>query len=306
MSRYVLRRLLQVAPVLLGTTFLIYAMMWSLPGDPLAGRCGGQPCPESYLNRMVEAYNLGDPLVVQYAKYMAGLVTGDFGMTFAGAPVADELLQRFPVTLQLAAMAVVVEMVIGISAGVLAGRRPGGFADNLVLVSTLVVVAVPVFVLALVAQSMLGVRLGWFPVTSDGGFVSLIIPAVVLGSLPLALVARMMRSSLIENMQADHVRTAVAKGASARRVVLRHGARNSLVPVVTLAGADFGSLLAGSVVVELVFNIDGVGELLIRSVRDGEIGTVTSVVTLLVLLFLLVNLAVDLLYPVLDPRIRRA
>jgi oligopeptide transport system permease protein len=306
MRGYVLRRLAQMVPAVIGTTFLIYTMMWVLPGDPLAGRCGNQPCPQSYVNRMTEAYNLADPLLVQYVKYLGNLVTGDFGQTFSGTPVADELLQRFPVTVQLALMAVVVELVLGVTAGVIAGVRPGGLVDNLVLVSTLAVVSIPVFVLALLAQTFLGVRWGWFPVTWDGSIASLILPAFVLGALSLAFVARLMRSSLIENMHADHVRTAVAKGLSPHRVVMAHGARNSLIPVVTLVGADFGTLLGGAVVVEMIFNVGGVGELILRSVRDGEIGTVTAAVTLLVVLFLVVNLVVDLLYPLLDPRIRHA
>ncbi|WP_166348891.1 ABC transporter permease [Phytoactinopolyspora limicola] len=303
MRRYVVRRLAQAVPVVVGATFLVYAMMWSLPGDPLAGRCDG-PCPEAYVDRMTAAYNLADPLIVQYGKYMANLVTGDFGVTFAGAPVADELLQRLPVTLQLAALAVAVELILGVAAGVVAALRPGGVIDHLVLSSTLLVMAIPVFVAALLAQTVLGVHLGWFPITSDGSIGSLILPAIVLGSLSTAFVARLMRSSLIEGMYADHVRTAVAKGLSRRRVVTAHGVRNSLVPVVTLVGTDFGSLLGGAVVIEMIFNINGLGTLVLRSIRGGEIGTVTAVVTLLVLAFVLVNLAIDLIYPLLDPRIR--
>lgn len=304
MGRYLLRRLLQTVPVVIGTTFLIYAMMWALPGDPLAGRCGNQPCPQSYVSRMTEEYNLADPLVVQYAKYLGNLITGDFGVTFAGTPVADELLQRFPTTLQLAAMAVTVEIVIGVAAGALASLRPGGFVDNFVLVSTLVVVSIPVFAAALLAQTAFGVRLGWLPVTSDGSVGSLLLPALILGALSAAVVSRLMRASLAESLRTDYAHTAVAKGLSRRQIVVGHGLRNSLIPVVTLVGADFGSLLGGAVVVELIFNINGVGALILRSIRGGEIGTVTSAVTVLVLLFLLVNLVVDLLYPLLDPRIR--
>lgn len=303
MGRYVLRRLLQIVPVMIGATLLIYTMMWVLPGDPLAGRCASGPCPQAYIDHMTQAYHLNDPLLVQYARFMGNLVTGDFGTTFAGVPVADELLQRFPVTVQLAVLAVLVEVVIGVVAGVIAGVRPGGFIDNLVLVSSLFVMSIPVFVAGLLAQTVLGVQLDWFPVTSDGSLGSLILPAFVLGSLSMAFVARLMRSSLIESLQAEYVRTAVAKGLRRRRVIVVHGVRTSLIPVVTLAGADFGSLLGGAVVVEMIFNIHGVGDLLLHSIRGGEIGTVTATVTLLVLAFLLVNLLIDLVYPLLDPRI---
>lgn len=304
MTRYVLRRLLQFVPVLVGTTFVIYTVMWALPGDPFAGRCGGRSCPQSYVDRMTEIYQLDEPLLVQYAHFMINLVTGDVGTTLAGMPVATELAQRVPTTAVLASLAIVVELVLGVTAGVLAALRPGGALDHVILAGTLLIVSVPAFVLALVAQTVLAVQLGWFPVTSDGSIASLILPAVVVGGLSFAFVARVTRSKMIESLQADHVRTAAAKGLAPRRVVVAHGLRNSLVPIVTLVSADLGVLLGGTVVVEMVFNINGVGGLLLRSVRDGEIGTVTVTITLLVLAFLVINLLIDLAYPLLDPRLR--
>ncbi|TDC50607.1 ABC transporter permease [Jiangella ureilytica] len=306
MGRYVVQRLGQMVPVVIGTTFLIYALVWALPGDPFAGKCGDRPCPENYVQRMTAAYNLDDPLPVQYVKYMGSLLTGDFGQTFTGASVADELLSRYPTTLKLTLLAIAVEVVVGIAAGVLAGIRRGGFLDNLVLVSTLVLVSVPVFVTGLLAQATFGVRLGWFPVTFDGTFFSLVLPAVVLGSLSLAFVARLTRANLVENLRADYVRTAIAKGLPRQRVVGVHTLRNSLIPVVTFVGADLGGLLGGAVVVEGIFNIPGVGDMIFRGINAHEGGTVTAAVTVLVLVFLIVNLLVDLLYAVLDPRIRHA
>ncbi|PZF83514.1 ABC transporter permease [Jiangella anatolica] len=304
MGRYVVQRLGQMVPVVIGTTFLIYALVWALPGDPFAAKCGDRPCPQRYIDRMTAEYNLDDPLPLAYLKYMGNLVTGDFGQTFTGASIADELLQRYPTTLQLTALAILVEVVIGIAAGVLAGIRRGGFLDNLVLVSTLVVVSIPVFVTGLLAQIMFGVRLGWFPVTSDGSLFSLVLPAIVLGSLSLAFVARLVRANLVENLRTDYVRTAIAKGLTRQRVIGVHTLRNSLIPVVTFVGADFGGLLGGAVVVEGIFNIPGVGNMIFRGINAHEGGTVTAAVTVLVLVFLLVNLVVDLLYAVLDPRIR--
>jgi hypothetical protein len=194
--------------------------------------------------------------------------------------------------------------VIGITAGIVAGIRRGGFMDNLVLVSTLFVVSIPVFVIGFVAQIIFGVQLGWFPVTSDGSLFSLILPGFVLGSLSLAYVARLMRTNLVENLRADYVRTAVAKGMPRKRVIGVHAVRNSLIPVITFIGADFGSLIGGAIVTEGIFNVNGVGNLIFRSIRGREGATVTAAVTVLVLIFLLVNLFVDLLYAVLDPRIR--
>jgi oligopeptide transport system permease protein len=304
MGQYVLRRLLQMIPVVIGTTFLIYTLVWALPGDPFAGRCGDRACPESYVSAMTAKYNLDDPLLFQYAKYMGNLVTGDFGETFRGTQIIDELAQRYPTTITLAAIAIGFEIIIGISAGVLAGIRRGGFVDNLVLVSTLFVVSIPVFVIGFVTQIVFGVQLGWFPVTYNGSVYSLILPGFVLGSTSLAFVARLMRTNLVENLRADYVRTAVAKGLGRRRVVGVHAVRNSMIPVITFIGADFGNLLGGAIVTEGIFNINGVGNLIFRSIRGREGATVTATVTVLVLIFLLVNLFVDLLYAVLDPRIR--
>ncbi|HEY9413110.1 MAG TPA: ABC transporter permease [Jiangellaceae bacterium] len=304
MGRYVIRRLLQMIPVVIGTTFLIYAMVWALPGDPFAGRCGDRPCPQSYVDAMTAKYNLNDPLIIQYIKYMGNLLSGDFGETFRGVPIIDELAQRYPTTIKLALIAIGFEILIGITAGIIAGLRRGGFADNLVLVSTLFVVSIPVFVIGFIAQIVFGVQLGIFPVTSDGSFYSLILPGFVLGSLSLAFVARLMRTNLVENLRSDYVRTATAKGLPRKRVIGVHTVRNSLIPVITFIGADFGGLLGGAIVTEGIFNVNGVGNLIFRSIRAREGGTVTAAVTVLVLVFLLVNLFVDLLYAVLDPRIR--
>lgn len=304
MGRYVIRRLLQMVPVILGTTFLIYALVWSLPGDPFAAKCGDRPCPPAYVAEMTEQYNLNDPLLIQYGKYFWNFIQGDFGETYSGVSIADELINRYPITVQLALIAIIFEILIGVVAGILAALRRGGFVDNLVLVSTLVVVSIPVFVIGLLSQIVFGVQLGWFSVTYDGTFFSLLLPGLVLGSLSLAFVARLMRTSLVENLRADYVRTAVAKGLPRTRVVSVHALRNSLIPVVTFIGADFGGLLGGAIVTEGIFNIPGVGNMIYRGIVAHEGGTVTAAVTVLVVVFLLVNLFVDLLYAVLDPRIR--
>jgi oligopeptide transport system permease protein len=306
MGRYVLRRLLQIVPVFIGTTFLIFALVFALPGDPaqkLAGERRADPAVVTQLNR---EYNLNDPLLVQYAKYMGRLVQGDLGKTFTGREVTDILAERWPVTMRLALTAFAVELVIGILAGVLAGLRRGGFVDNLVLVSTLVVISIPIFVIGFTLQLLLGVRFPVFPVAgiSDGWPRSYLLPGIVLGSVSLAYVARLTRTSLVENVRADYVRTAVAKGLSRRRVIGVHALRNSLIPVVTFLGADLGSLMGGAVVTEGIFNIPGIGDQLFDSVNLGEAPTVVGLITALVLVYLLSNLVVDLLYAVLDPRIR--
>jgi oligopeptide transport system permease protein len=306
MGRYVVRRLLQMVPVVIGTTFVIFAMVWALPGDPFAGKCGDRPCPAAYVSVMTDKFNLDEPIFVQYALYMGNLLQGDFGETFSGVQVVDELQLRYPATLKLALVAIVFEILIGITAGVLAGLRRGGFADTLVLVSTLLVISIPVFVIGYLLQLLLGVKLELFPVTVSAGapLNELVLPAFVLATTSLAYVARLMRANLAENLHADFVRTATAKGLSRGRVVGVHTLRNSLIPVVTFIGADFGALLGGAIVIEGIFNINGVGGLIYGSIRTREGAMVTGAVTVLVIVFLLVNLLVDLLYAVLDPRIR--
>lgn len=306
MGTYVARRILQMIPVVLGTTFLIYAMVWYLPTDPFVGRCGQRPCPPAYVALMRDKFNLDDPLIISYFKYLTHLFTGDFGETFQGLMVKDEILRAYPVTMKLALIAILFEIIIGIGAGILAGLRRGGFFDNLVLLSTLVVIAIPVFVLGTTLQYLLGIKFPIFPPTVPAGapWSSLILPGFVLGSLSLAYVARLVRTSLGENIRSDYVRTATAKGLGRRRIVGLHVMRNSLIPVITFIGADFGALLGGAIVTEGIFNIAGVGGLTYRAIKTQEAATVTGVVTVLVLVFLIVNLLVDLLYGVLDPRIR--
>lgn len=306
MGRYVARRILQMIPVLLGATFLIYWMTWALPGDPFAGKCGQRPCSPQYIALQTEKLNLDEPVIVQYLLYLKNLLTGGLGNTVAGESIIGLIQAAFPVTLRLTLVAIAFEIIFGIGAGILSGLRRGGFVDNLVLISTLVVISIPVFVIGFVLQYLLGVRLGWFPVTVSTGapWGDLILPGLVLASLSLAYAARLMRASLAENLSADFVRTATAKGLPHRTVVMRHTVRNSLIPVITFIGADFGVLLGGAIVTEGIFNIAGIGGLTYDAIARREFATVVTVTTLIVLIFLVVNLLVDLLYAVLDPRIR--
>lgn len=306
MGTYVARRILQMVPVVIGTTFLIYTMVWYLPSDPFAGRCGQRPCPPAYVALMREKFNLDDPLIVSYLKYLGNVLTGNFGETFQGLQVRDEILRAYPITMKLALVAIIFEIVIGIGAGVLAGLRRGSFWDNLVLVATLLVISIPVFVIGTLLQYLLGIKFQIFPPTVPAGapWNALILPGFVLASLSLAYVARLVRTSIGENHRSDYVRTATAKGLTSKRIIGLHVMRNSLIPVITFIGADFGALLGGAIVTEGIFNIAGVGGLTFRAIKTQEAMTVTGVVTVLVLVFLLVNLLVDLLYGVLDPRIR--
>ena len=305
MGRYVARRLILTVPVLLGATFLIFAMVFALPGDPIRALSGDRPLAPAVVAQLRQQFNLDDPLLVQYAKYLGGIVQGDFGTDFRGRPVLDTVAQRLPVTLRLTLVAVVFEAVIGLVAGVLAGVRRGGYFDSLVLVSTTLIVSVPILVLGFLAQYTLGLKLGLFPIAGlNDGWYSYLLPGLVLAAGSLAYVARLTRTSLAENLRADYVRTARAKGLRPRTVVLRHTLRNSLIPVVTFIGADAGTLLGGAIVTEAVFNVPGLGRAVYDAVRAQEGAVVVGIVTLMVLFFVLANLVVDVLYAVLDPRIR--
>jgi oligopeptide transport system permease protein len=305
MGRYVARRLLLTIPVLLGASFLIFAMVYALPGDPIRALAGDRPLSPAVVAELREQFNLNDPLLVQYAKYIAGLFQGDFGTDFAGRPVWDLIERRMPVTATLALVAVLFEAIIGVTAGVLAGIRRNGFFDNLVLVSTTLIVSIPILVIAFLAQYTLGLKLGWFPIAGiQEGLYSYILPGLVLASGSLAYVARLTRTSMAENLRADYVRTAKAKGLKPRTVVVRHTLRNSLIPVVTFIGADIGALMGGAIVTEGIFNIPGIGRAVYDSIRSQEGAVTVGITVLLVGVFIFFNLLVDVLYAVLDPRIR--
>ena len=305
MARYIARRLLLAIPVLLGASFLIFAMVFALPGDPIRALGGDRPVPPAVAEQLREEYNLNDPLPVQYAKYVADLVQGDFGRDFSGRPVSDIIEQRLPITVKLAVVAVTFEAVFGLLAGILAGIRRKSFFDSLVLVSTTLIVSIPVFVLGFVAQYFLGLRLGLFPIAGlNDGLRSYLLPGFVLAALSLAYVARLTRTSLVENLRNDYVRTAKAKGLTPMSIVGKHTLRNSLIPVVTFLGVDLGVLLSGAIVTEGIFNIPGLGRAVFDAVRSQEGAVVVGIVTLFVFVYIIFNLLVDVLYAALDPRIR--
>lgn len=308
MAGYIARRLLQAIPVLLGTTFLIYFMVFAMPGDPIVALFGEKTPPPQVLEAIRERYNLDQPFIVQYLLFLGGIFRGDFGVSFSGQPVSEILAATFPVTLRLAIMAVVIEMFFGITIGLISGIRKGGIFDASFLVVSLILISLPVFVVAFVAQYVFGIQLGWFRTTVSSGapIQDLILPAIVLATISFAQIVRLTRASVIDTDTQDFVRTAASKGLSRRRIVPVHILRNSLIPVVTYLAVDFGVLMVGATVTEGIFNVPGVGRTLYQAIIRGEGPTVVSFVTVMVLIYLVINLLVDLLYAVLDPRIRYA
>ena len=303
---YVGRRLLQMIPVFLGATFLIYAMVFLLPGDPIAALAGDKALSPAVAAQLRARYHLDEPFLTQYLLYLKGIFTLDFGTSFSGRPVSEVLAQAFPITIKLSLMALAIEGIFGIGFGLWAGLRKGGIFDSSVLLVSLVIIAIPIFVIGFLAQFFVGVKWGLVPPTVGGStsFKNLLLPAFVLGSVSFAYVLRLTRTSVAENLTADYVRTVTAKGLSRRRVVQVHVLRNSLIPVVTFLGADLATLMGGAIVTEGIFNINGVGGTIYQAVTRGEAPTVVSFVTVLIVIYLLANLLVDLLYAALDPRIR--
>ena len=305
MLRYIGRRLLQTIPVFFGATFLIFAMVYLMPGDPVAALGGDKGLTEAAAARIREEYNLDKPFWLQYLLYLKGIFTLDFGKTFSGRPVTEVLATAFPITIRLAIYALLIEAILGILFGVIAGVRRGGIFDSTVLVLSLVVISVPTFVIGFLMQFFLGIKWGIFPPTaSTVSLKSLTMPAIVLGATSLAYVIRLTRQSVSENVSADYVRTARAKGLKEGTVMTRHILRNSLIPVATFLGGDLGGLMGGAIITEGIFNINGVGGTLWQSIVRGESATVVSFTTVLVMVYITANLLVDLLYAVLDPRIR--
>ena len=285
MGKYLLRRILQMIPVVLGTTLLVYALVFALPGDPVKAMFGDKPVNEAVAAQIRAEYHLDQPFIVQYFIYLKNALTLNFGDTFAGQPVLDEIARAFPVTIRLGLMAFVFEAIV-----------------------SLLLISVPTFVTGFVMQYVFGIQWAILPVTAgaDPGFIDLLMPAMVLGSVSMAYIIRLTRSEISSNIAEDYVRTARAKGMSNGQVMLRHVLRNSLIPVVTYLGQDIGALMGGAMITEQIFNIHGIGFLTYQSILKGEANLVVSIVTLLMLIFVVCNLVVDMLYAALDPRIRYA
>ncbi|MER7552403.1 MULTISPECIES: ABC transporter permease [Streptomyces] len=309
MGRYVARRLLQMIPVFIGSTLLVFLMMYALPGDPVRALAGEQHVDATQIAALKADLGLDQPIWQQYLNYLGNLFQGDLGTQIGTQrPVAEVIADAYPITVRLAIFAFVFTVVAGISLGIVAGLKADSLRDRGLLGLTLLLISMPSFVLGFLVQYFFAFQLGIAKpnVSIDPTNSELIMPAIVLASLSLAYVARLTRTSVAENMRADYMRTAVAKGLPRRRVIGVHLMRNSLIPVVTFLGTDIGALMGGAIVTEGIFNIKGVGQLVFEALGKREGATVVGIVTLLVIVYLVCSLLVDLLYAVLDPRIRYA
>ena len=304
MIQYAVRRLLISVPSIFGVLIVVFFMVRLAPGDP-AVFLAGEFAPPATIEALRQRFGLDQPLHVQFGLYLGSLAQGDLGRsTRTQRLVVNDLRQFFPNTIELALGAIVVAMLIGIPAGVLAALRQNTWVDLVVTMGALVGVSMPVFWFGLVAMLYFSVQLGWFPVAGRGTWAHLVLPVVSLGLGSMAIIARMTRSSMLEVLSLDYVRTARAKGLRQGRVVVKHAFRNALVPVVTIGGLQFGQLMSGAVLTETVFAWPGIGRLLVDSIQARDYPVVQASVLLIAVTFILINIAVDLIYGFVDPRIR--
>lgn len=306
MLRYLTRRLIELVVVFFGVTFVIYCAVFLLPGDPIAALGGDRPLPEHVQQELRERFGLDLPVWQQYLQYMAGVFQGDLGTTFSGRSVSEQMARRWPTTITLALTAWALTVVLSVALGLAAGLRRGSAFDRSMLLGTILAESVPIFVVGIMGQYLFGIQLGWAPVAGvdDGWPAAYILPALIIAIYGLSGVARLMRGSVIDTMQSDFVRTLRAKGMTGGSIVGLHVMRNAAAPVLNVLAIQLGSLLGGTVVIEAIFNIDGVGQLLYRAIQDQEGTVVVGVATTLVLIFLVTNVIVDVLTSVLDPRVR--
>ena len=302
--KYVLRRLLHVVPVLLGVTLITFSLLHLIPGDP-AQILAGSDASAGDIAAMREAMGLNKPLVVQYLDYLTGLFQGDMGRSMStGRPVLDELLDRFPNTVILAIAGIGVAVFLGVPVGVVAAIRSRTLVDHGSMVFALLGISAPAFWLGFMLMMIFSVQLGWLPSAGYRTPAHLVLPALTLGTGAMAIVARMTRSSLLEVLRQDYVNTARAKGVREIVVICKHALRNAMIPTTTVVGLSFGSLLGGAVLTEMVFAWPGLGRLIVYAIGIRDLPVVQGAVLLLALTFVLVNLAVDLLYGLIDPRVR--
>ncbi|MGL6198521.1 MAG: ABC transporter permease [Lachnospiraceae bacterium] len=304
MGRYCIKRLLSTIPLLLVISFLIFMFIHLIPGDP-ARLVAGQDATKADVEVVREQLGLNKPLLTQYGEYMKGLVTGDMGQSIRnGKTVADTILPRLKPTILLTLSSAVWAILIGISIGVLAAVFHGRMADYLGMLIAIVGISIPGFWLGLQLIQFFAVSLNWLPTGGLENWQSYILPSLTMGSGVMAIMARFTRSSMLETMRADYVRTARAKGLTESLVVLRHGFKNSLIEIVTVAGLQIGGLLSGSVMAETVFSIPGLGRLLVESINLRDYKVVQALLLFFALEYIVINLVVDLLYGVINPKVR--
>ena len=304
MLRVLLRRLLLAIPTLAGVLVVVFLLLYVAPGDPVMSMVGERADPET-IARLRAELRLDDPLPTQFVHYATGVLSGDLGRSYVtGRPILSDLLERFPKTLQLAGAAMLLAAVCGITLGVLAARRPGGWTDRLSLALAYLGISFPVYWIGLLLILVFAVTLRWLPPSGFGRPEHLVLPALALGMRSIAFLARITRSAMLDALGSDYARTARAKGLLERTVTLRHALRNALIPVITVLGLDFGAYLTGSILTETIFSWPGLGRYVVNAIARRDLPGVQGAVLFMSVVFVLVNLITDLAYAKADPRVR--
>ncbi|GAW91596.1 ABC transporter permease [Calderihabitans maritimus] len=332
MLTYIAKRLLMLIPVLVGVSIIAFLLIHLIPGDPAQVILGERATPEA-LEKLREELGLNDPLYIQYFRFARNVLRGDLGRSvISHEPVAAELAERFPATIELTIAAMLIAIVIGVAAGVISAVKQYSWFDNLSMTGALVGVSMPIFWLALMLIWIFSNLLGWFPPSArlshtvdipvvtnfvvidsllagdmqalKDGLWHLVLPAIALGTIPMAIIARMTRSSMLEVMRQDYIRTARAKGLKENLVIFKHALKNALLPVITVMGLQFGILLGGAVMTETIFSWPGVGRYMYNAIMARDFPAVQGGILVIAVVFVLVNLATDILYTFLDPRIK--
>jgi ABC-type dipeptide/oligopeptide/nickel transport system permease component len=302
--RYLFRRLLALIPVALGVVTLTFALVHLVPGDPVIAMLGDYAAPVD-VAQMRHELKLDRPLWRQYTGFLGGLAHGDLGESISQHEAVTQLIrERFPATLELAAAGLTVAIMLALPLGLIAGARPGGAGDTTAMLFAILGISVPHIYLGPLLMIFFSLDLGWLPLTGRGGLSHLVLPALTLGTALAAIVARMLRQSLIQVRHADYMRTARSKGLNAMAALIRHGLRNALTPVITLLGLEAGGLLTGSIVTEMIFSWPGLGRLLISAISARDYPLVEGCVLVFAMSYVVINLLTDLLYRAADPRVR--
>jgi peptide/nickel transport system permease protein len=304
LARFIRKRLLMLIPVVIGVSVVVFILMQLTPGDPAQIILGPQASKHD-LENLRTKMGLNDPIYVQYFRFLFGILTLNFGTSIKdGVPVLTSILQHLPATIELTAAAMVIALLIGIPAGIISSTKQYSFFDNVSTLGGLVGFSMPNYWLSMMLILLFAVQLGWLPVSGYGGLAFLILPAISLGTQTAAVFLRFTRSSMLEVLRSDYIRTARAKGLTDRKVIYLHAFRNALIPIITVVGLQVGVLLEGAILTEAVFSWPGIGRFMIDAINAKDFPVVQSSVVLIALLFVFVNLIVDVLYAYVDPRIK--
>lgn len=305
MATYFLRRILMTIPVWFAILTLVFLMRPLVPGDPVKIMFFGRSSSPEVIENMRHQLGLDKPIQVQYWDYVKGVLQGDLGTSITTKkPVLDEIKERYPETLKLAVASLLVSAFVGLVAGILAAVYKDSLIDTVAMVFALAGLSMPAFWFGLLMIYFFSVRLGWFTVIPDGSLKSLVLPAVTLGLIASSVIARLVRSSMLEVLGQDYIRTARSKGLKERQVLIRHALGNALIPIVTILGLQFGGLLSGAFIIEAVFAWHGIGELGVQAFAKRDFPLIQGIVLVVATSYVIVNLVVDLVYAFLDPRIK--